>query len=101
MFGPFKNRAGYPHRYDQYAHIRYDQLADSFLSMVHLASARYWIKFVHATYGIANSGSSMSIDGDRRNERDRSLGDKPKLRRISRTARRADVMPIVLCGKFL
>ena len=27
---------------------RYDQLADSFLSMVHLASARYWLKFVHA-----------------------------------------------------
>ncbi len=28
---------------------RYDQLANSFLSMVHLAAARYWIKFVHAT----------------------------------------------------
>ncbi len=27
---------------------RYDQLADSFLSMLFLASARYWIKFVHA-----------------------------------------------------
>jgi transposase len=27
---------------------RYDQLADSFLSMLYLASARYWIKFVHA-----------------------------------------------------
>lgn len=27
---------------------RYDQLANSFLSMVHLASARYWLKFVHA-----------------------------------------------------
>jgi transposase len=28
---------------------RYDQLADSFLGMLFLASARYWIKFVHAT----------------------------------------------------
>ena len=27
---------------------RYDQLADSFLGMVHLATARYWLKFVHA-----------------------------------------------------
>ena len=27
---------------------RYDQLANSFLSMVHLATARYWLKFVHA-----------------------------------------------------
>ncbi|SCW81358.1 Transposase DDE domain-containing protein [Sphingobium faniae] len=27
---------------------RYDQLADSFLSMVHIASAKYWLKFVHA-----------------------------------------------------
>lgn len=27
---------------------RYDQLADSFLGMLCLASARYWIKFVHA-----------------------------------------------------
>ena len=27
---------------------RYDQLADSFLSMVHIAAARYWLKFVHA-----------------------------------------------------
>jgi transposase len=27
---------------------RYDQLASSFLGMVHLASARYWLKFVHA-----------------------------------------------------
>jgi len=27
---------------------RYDQLADSFLGMLFLASARYWIKFVHA-----------------------------------------------------
>ncbi len=26
---------------------RYDQLAKSFLSMVHIASARYWLKFVH------------------------------------------------------
>ena len=26
---------------------RYDQLADSFLGMLFLASARYWIKFVH------------------------------------------------------
>ena len=27
---------------------RYDQLSDSFLGMLCLASARYWIKFVHA-----------------------------------------------------
>ena len=27
---------------------RYDQLASSFLGMVHLATARYWLKFFHA-----------------------------------------------------
>ncbi|MFK4064093.1 transposase [Brucella anthropi] len=27
---------------------RYDQLAESFISMVHIAIARYWLKFVHA-----------------------------------------------------
>ena len=27
---------------------RYDQLAESFLAMLFIASARYWIKFVHA-----------------------------------------------------
>lgn len=27
---------------------RYDQLANSLLGMVHLATARYWLKFVHA-----------------------------------------------------
>jgi len=27
---------------------RYDQLADSFLGTLYLASGRYWIKFVHA-----------------------------------------------------
>ena len=27
---------------------RYDQLASSFLGMVHLATARYWLKFVHS-----------------------------------------------------
>ena len=27
---------------------RYDQLASSFLGMVHLAAVRYWLKFVHA-----------------------------------------------------
>ena len=26
---------------------RYDELASSFLDMVHLATARYWLKFVH------------------------------------------------------
>ena len=31
---------------------RYDQLANSFLGMVHLATARYWLKFVHAAYNI-------------------------------------------------
>ena len=28
--------------------IRYDQLANSFLDMVYIATARYWIKFIHA-----------------------------------------------------
>ncbi|WP_208625260.1 transposase [Blastomonas natatoria] len=27
---------------------RYDQLAESFLSIVHIAAVRYWFKFVHA-----------------------------------------------------
>lgn len=27
---------------------RYDQLANSFLGMTYLATARYWLKFVHA-----------------------------------------------------
>jgi transposase len=27
---------------------RYDQLAESFLGMLYIATARYWIKFVHA-----------------------------------------------------
>ena len=27
---------------------RYDQLASNFLGMVHIATARYWLKFVHA-----------------------------------------------------
>ena len=27
---------------------RYDQLANRFLGMVHIATARYWLKFVHA-----------------------------------------------------
>ena len=27
---------------------RYDQLAETFLSMLFLASTRYWLKFVHA-----------------------------------------------------
>ena len=40
MFGQLKiNRA---------IATRYDQLANSFLGMVHLATARYWLKFVHA-----------------------------------------------------
>jgi transposase len=40
MFGHLKiNRA---------VATRYDQLANSFLGMVHLATARYWLKFVHA-----------------------------------------------------
>ena len=26
---------------------RYDQLANSFLGMVHIATPRYWLKFVH------------------------------------------------------
>lgn len=40
MFGQLKiNRA---------IATRYDQLANSFLGMVHIATARYWLKFVHA-----------------------------------------------------
>lgn len=40
MFGQLKiNRA---------IATRYDQLANSFLGMVHLATAGYWLKFVHA-----------------------------------------------------
>ena len=40
MFGQLKiNRA---------IATRYDQLASSFLGMVHLATTRYWLKFVHA-----------------------------------------------------
>jgi len=27
---------------------RYDQLAETFMRMVHIATARYWLKFVHA-----------------------------------------------------
>jgi transposase len=27
---------------------RYDQLAETFLGMLYLAAARYWMKFVHA-----------------------------------------------------
>ena len=27
---------------------RYNQLSESFLSMLHIASARYWLKSVHA-----------------------------------------------------
>ena len=36
---------------------RYDQLANSFLGMVHLATARYWLKFVHAAYSRRSAGS--------------------------------------------
>jgi transposase len=40
MFGHLKiNRA---------VATRYDQLANSFLGMVHLATTRYWLRFVHA-----------------------------------------------------
>jgi len=40
MFGQLKiNRA---------IATRYDQLASSFLGMVHLAATEYWLKFVHA-----------------------------------------------------
>lgn len=27
---------------------RYDQLAETFMGVVHIATARYWLKFVHA-----------------------------------------------------
>lgn len=30
---------------------RYDQLANSFMGMVHIATARYWLKFVHVALG--------------------------------------------------
>ena len=40
MFGDVKINRGIA--------TRYDQLANSFLVMVHLAAARYWLKFVHA-----------------------------------------------------
>jgi iron complex outermembrane receptor protein len=47
MFGQLKiNRA---------IATRYDQLANSFLGMVHLATARYWLKFVHAAYKPADN----------------------------------------------
>lgn len=40
MFGDLKiNRA---------ITARYDQFANSFLGMAHLATARYWLKFLHA-----------------------------------------------------
>ena len=29
---------------------RYDQLAESFLSMLHIATARFWVKFAHAAW---------------------------------------------------
>ena len=41
MFGRLKINRSIATRYDQ-------QLANSFLGMVHIASARYWLKFVHA-----------------------------------------------------
>ncbi len=34
---------------------RYDQFANSFLGMVHIATARYWLKFVHAAGKIISS----------------------------------------------
>jgi hypothetical protein len=39
---------------------RYDQFAESFLSMVHIASARYWLKFVHAALERLNKLNRMS-----------------------------------------
>ncbi len=29
---------------------RNDHLAESFLSMIHISTSRYWLKFVHAAY---------------------------------------------------
>ncbi|MEJ5083735.1 hypothetical protein WH356_23120 [Ochrobactrum sp. MYb379] len=29
---------------------RYDQLAESFITMVHIVTVRYWLKFVHAAW---------------------------------------------------
>ncbi|MDR6510944.1 transposase [Novosphingobium capsulatum] len=37
---------------------RYDQLANSFLGMVHLATTRYWLKFVHSARLEAKTASS-------------------------------------------
>jgi transposase len=34
---------------------RYDQIAESFLSVVHIAAARYWLKFDHAAWFIIDS----------------------------------------------
>jgi len=40
---------------------RYDQLADSFLGMLYLATARYWIKFVHAA-NIQNTSVCSALE---------------------------------------
>jgi len=43
---------------------RYDQLANSFLGMVHLATARYWLKFVHAALALNGSGlAALALPG--------------------------------------
>ena len=43
------HRAGVGHlKINRAIATRYDQLVDSFLGMLYLATARYWIKFVHA-----------------------------------------------------
>lgn len=39
---------------------RYDQLASGFLGMVHLATARYWLKFVHAAYPFLDMGDGRA-----------------------------------------
>lgn len=39
---------------------RYDQLAGSFLGMLVLASARYWLKFVHTDYYLEGAARILS-----------------------------------------
>jgi len=44
---------------------RYDQLANSFLGMVHFATARYWLKFVYAAYRSGGFGTQAATSGNR------------------------------------
>ncbi|WP_162234263.1 transposase [Novosphingobium sp. Leaf2] len=46
---------------------RYGQLANSFLSMVHLATIRYWIKFFHAAEELRSFSVLRALMTDPRN----------------------------------